>query len=50
MNLFIIKGMLPDTSMGTIIRGSVPFLIPLLLTMAVYIAFPQVVLWLPSLM
>jgi C4-dicarboxylate transporter, DctM subunit len=50
MNLFILKGLLPDVKMGEIFRGVLWFIIPLILTMAIYIAFPQVATWLPSLM
>lgn len=50
MNLFVLKGILPDTSMTEIFRSVIWFIIPLVLTMAIYIAFPQVALWLPNLM
>ena len=43
VNLFIMKGMLPDTSMGVIFRSVLWFIVPLLVTMFIYIAFPQVV-------
>jgi TRAP-type C4-dicarboxylate transport system, large permease component len=49
MNLFILKGALPDTSIGEIFKGVLWFILPLALTMVIYIAFPQVSLWLPSL-
>jgi TRAP-type C4-dicarboxylate transport system permease large subunit len=50
MNLFILKGLLKDTSMGEIFRASSWFVAPMVVTMAIYIAFPQVALWLPGLM
>jgi len=50
MNLFIMKGVLTDTTMGEIFRGVLWFILPLILTMLIYIAFPQVVLWLPGMM
>jgi C4-dicarboxylate transporter, DctM subunit len=50
MNLFILKGILTNTNMGEIFRGVLWFIVPLLLTLAVYLAFPQVVLWLPDMM
>jgi C4-dicarboxylate transporter, DctM subunit len=50
MNLFILKGILTDTTMGEIFRGVLWFIVPLILTLAVYLAFPQVVLWLPGMM
>jgi TRAP-type C4-dicarboxylate transport system permease large subunit len=50
MNLFILKGILPDTTMGEIVRGVMWFVLPLVITMAIYIVFPQVTLWLPNMM
>jgi C4-dicarboxylate transporter, DctM subunit len=50
MNLFIMKGILPGTSMGEIMRGSMWFVLPMIISMAIYIAFPQVTTWLPNLM
>jgi C4-dicarboxylate transporter, DctM subunit len=50
MNLFILKGILSGTSMGEIYRGVLWFIVPLLLTIVIYIAFPQVSLWLPNMM
>jgi len=44
------KGLLKDTSMGEIFRSVVWFIVPLVVTMAIYIAFPQVALWLPDMM
>jgi C4-dicarboxylate transporter DctM subunit len=50
MNLFILKSLMPGTSMGEIIKGSFWFVIPLVATMILYIAWPDMVLWLPNLM
>jgi C4-dicarboxylate transporter, DctM subunit len=50
MNLFILKGVLPGTGMGEIMKGSLWFVIPMIITMAIYIIFPQVTTWLPNLM
>jgi TRAP-type C4-dicarboxylate transport system permease large subunit len=50
MNLFVLKGMLPDTTLGEIYRSVVWFIAPLVVTLAIYIAFPQVCLWLPNMM
>jgi C4-dicarboxylate transporter, DctM subunit len=50
VNLFIMKGMLKDTTMTEIFRSVIWFIVPLVVTMAVYIAFPQVALWLPNMM
>ena len=50
MNLFILKGILTGTTMGEIFRGVLWFIVPLLATLAIYIIFPQIVLWLPGMM
>jgi C4-dicarboxylate transporter, DctM subunit len=50
MNLFILKAMLPNTSMGEIFKGVMWFIVPVVLTMVIYIAFPDVALWLPEMM
>ena len=50
INLFVLKSVLPDYSLADIFRGVGWFVVPLMVTMAIYIAFPQVSLWLPSLM
>lgn len=50
VNLFIMKGIMKDTSMGEIFRAVLWFMVPLVVTMAIYIAFPQVALWLPGMM
>ncbi|NWG02632.1 MAG: TRAP transporter large permease [Syntrophaceae bacterium] len=49
LNVYIIKG-ISNVPMGTIFRGIVPFLIADLCEVALLIAFPQLSLFLPSLM
>ena len=49
-NLFLLRGMLPDMSMGDVIRGVWWFIAVDLITLAIYVAFPQVATWLPSMM
>lgn len=48
MNLFVLKRLLPDTSMTEIFISVTWFMIPLIITMIIYIIFPQVALWLPE--
>ena len=48
LNLFVLRGSLPDVTMGTIIRSVIPFIGMYFLILAIYIAFPQIALWLPS--
>jgi C4-dicarboxylate transporter, DctM subunit len=51
MNLFMMKAILGDTTtMGEIFRAVLWFIVPLILTLAIYIVFPQVCLWLPGMM
>jgi len=49
--LFVMKGIAsPDTTMGDIYRAALPYVGLNLVVMAIMIIFPDVVLWLPSLM
>jgi len=50
LNVFVIKGVAPDVPIGTIFRGIFPFLIADLCHVAILIAFPQIALFLPSMM
>ncbi len=51
LSLFVMKGVAPpDTTMGDVYRAALPFLFCDLIAMALMIAFPIVVLWLPGLM
>lgn len=49
MILFVVKGAAPpDTTMGDIYRAGLPFLACDAIVMALIMLFPQIVLWLPS--
>ncbi|WP_142846439.1 TRAP transporter large permease [Telmatospirillum sp. J64-1] len=50
MNVFVLRGVLPDVSLGTIFRGVMPFLISDFFRLGLLIAFPTLTLLLPSLM
>jgi len=50
MNVFIIKGVAKDIPMGTIYRGIVPFLVADICHLTLLVVFPQLALFLPSLM
>ncbi len=50
MNLFVLNSLLPDVGLGQIFRGCWPFVAVMVLVLGVLIAFPQLSLWLPSLM
>ena len=51
MSLFVMKGVAPPgVSMGDIIRAGIPFLILMATAMALIMIFPNIALWLPSVM
>jgi tripartite ATP-independent transporter DctM subunit len=50
MNMFVLNALLPGVGLGAIYRGCWPFVFVLVVMMAILIAFPQLSLWLPSLM
>src|SRR5262245_43217073 len=49
-NLFVLKSVVPGVEMADVVRGSLIFIIPLLTGIALLMAFPQIALFLPSLM
>jgi C4-dicarboxylate transporter DctM subunit len=49
MNLFTIKA-ISDAPMGEIIRGSLPYVLLLIIGLALVMIWPQIALWLPSTM
>jgi tripartite ATP-independent transporter DctM subunit len=50
MNLFVLNALLPGVGLGAIFRGCWPFVAVMILVLGLLIAFPQLSLWLPSLM
>ena len=50
INLFILRGTIPDATTAEVIRGVVPFLVADVFTLIVYLAFPQLALFLPNMM
>jgi len=51
LSLFVMKGVAPpDTTMGDIYKGALPFLGCDVIAIALMLAFPILVLWLPSMM
>lgn len=50
MNVFIMKGVAPEVPLTTIFKGIVPFFIADLFHLTLLIVFPQIALWLPSLL
>ena len=49
LNCFVVAGVRPDISVQDVFRGVTPFFIADAITIALLVAFPQIVLWLPSL-
>jgi C4-dicarboxylate transporter, DctM subunit len=50
MNLFVLNSLLPNVGLGSIFRGCWPFVLSMVVTLGLLIAFPGLSLWLPSLM
>jgi tripartite ATP-independent transporter DctM subunit len=50
MNLFVLNALLPGVGLNQIFRGCWPFVLVLVIMLGLLIAFPQISLWLPSLM
>jgi tripartite ATP-independent transporter DctM subunit len=50
MNLFVLNTMLPKVGLGTIFRGCWPFVAMQVVTLAILLFFPEISLYLPSLM
>ncbi|HOE17753.1 MAG TPA: TRAP transporter large permease [Syntrophorhabdaceae bacterium] len=48
LNLFVVKGIAPDVRMPTILRGSIAFVVILILSIVAFTIFPELVLWLPN--
>lgn len=50
LNLYVIKGIAPELSLNSIIRGAIPFVMVEALAIVILVLFPAIALWLPSLM
>jgi C4-dicarboxylate transporter, DctM subunit len=50
MNLFVLNSLLPNVGLGAIFRGCWPFVAVMIFVLMLLVAFPQITLWLPSLM
>lgn len=48
MNVFVVHGVAPDIPFSKIYRGVVPYLVSSFLRLGILMAFPMLVLWLPS--
>jgi len=50
VNVYVVSGMERDVPLQTVFKGALPYLVCLIVAAAVLVAFPQLSLWLPSLM
>jgi len=50
LNVYVVRSVVPDTPVETIFRGVMPFFIMDILTVALLIAVPQIIVFLPGLM
>jgi tripartite ATP-independent transporter DctM subunit len=48
LNLYVINGIVPDVDLKTVLLGALPFMLCMLVGIGLLIAFPQIALWLPS--
>jgi tripartite ATP-independent transporter DctM subunit len=48
INLYVVKGIAPDMTIGQIMKGSLPFLLLLFLGIVILSFFPDLALWLPG--
>ena len=48
LNLYVINGIAPDISLRTILMGSLPYVLCMVLGIVILCAFPGIALWLPT--
>lgn len=49
INVYVLKGVVEDVSLGTIFRGIVPFIIAIIILLIILMIFPQIATFLPGL-
>jgi len=50
LNCFVVNGVRPDIPLTDVFRGIAPFFVADVITIALFLAFPQIILWLPQTM
>jgi tripartite ATP-independent transporter DctM subunit len=50
INLYVVQGIAPEIPLSSILKGSMPFMMMTLLGIVALCFFPQLALWLPSMM
>ena len=48
LNLYVIKGIVPDVGLPQILRGTIPFVLLMLLSIILLCVFPEIATWLPE--
>jgi len=48
LNLFVLKGVVPQVSVKDILMGSLPFVVIMILFIVLLAIFPEIALWLPN--
>ena len=48
LNCFVVSSVRPDIPLGDVFRGIVPFFVADVITIALFIAFPSIIMWLPD--
>ena len=48
MNLFYMKGLVPDVTITDIYRYVLPFVVVMIITLVLCIVFPIILVWLPA--
>ena len=50
LNCFVVNAVRPDIPLTTVFRGILPFFVADVLTVGLFLAFPEIILWVPRLM
>ena len=50
LNCFVVNGVRPDIPLTTVFRGIMPFFCADVVTVGLFLAFPEIILWVPRLM
>jgi C4-dicarboxylate transporter DctM subunit len=48
LNMLIIKGLMPDQTMGQLFKAAIPFLLIIVLMILLLVIFPELATWLPT--
>ena len=50
LNCFVVNGVRPDIPLTTVFRGIMPFFLADVVTVGLFLAFPEIILWVPRMM